>query len=184
MKIVALDFETANSYSASACSLGIAIYEDGEIIDNFEWYFKPYYLYSHFTFTYIHGITYEDVKDEEEFPFYYDDLKEILKDSIIVAHNAKFDLDVLNAMCDVYGLDNFKNPYLDTVFISRRVFPELRNHRLNTVSEYLGINLNHHNGKSDAYACLMILLKAMEKYDTYDLETFLQKTKINLRYNM
>ena len=184
MRIVALDFETANPNSASACSLGIAIYEDSEIIDNFEWYFKPYYLYNFFTFTYIHGITAQDVENEEEFCFYYEDLQEILKDSIIVAHNASFDLNVLNSMCDVYGLDRFKNPYLDTVTISRRVYPELYNHKLNTVCEYLNIDLHHHNGKSDALACLMILLKAMAKYDAYDLETFLRKTNMQLRYNM
>lgn len=184
MKIVALDFETANQNSASACSLGVAIYEDSEIIDNFEWYFKPYYLYNYFTFTYIHGITKEDVENEKEFCFYYEKLSEILKDSVIVAHNALFDLGVLNSMCDVYGLDHFKNPYLDTVAISRRVYPELYNHKLNTVCEYLSIDLNHHNGKSDALACLMILLKSMARYDIYDLETFLEKTNMKLRYNM
>ena len=101
MRIVALDFETANSNSASACSLGVAIYEDGEITDNFEWYFKPYYLYNYFTFTYIHGISSEDVQDEEEFCFYYDRLAKILEGSTIIAHNAMFDITVLNAMCDV-----------------------------------------------------------------------------------
>ena len=83
MKIVALDFETANSHSASACSLGIAIYEDGEILDNFEWYFKPFHRYNFFTFTDIHGITKEDVENEEEFCFYYERLSEILNDSVI-----------------------------------------------------------------------------------------------------
>lgn len=184
MKIVALDFETANSNSASACSLGVAIYEDGEITDNFEWYFKPYHLYDYFTFTYIHGITYEDVKDEEEFCFYYERLAEILEDSVIVAHNAMFDINVLNAMCDAYGLDHFHNDYLDTVYISRKVYPELYNHKLDTVCEYLNIDLSHHNGKSDANGCLMILLKAMSSYGTYDLETFLEKTHIYLHHNM
>ena len=184
MRIVALDFETANPNNASACSLGIAIYEDSELLDNFEWYFRPYYLYDYFTFTYIHGITKEDVENKEEFCFYYEQLKEILKDSIIVAHNAMFDLSVLNAMCDVYGLDHFKNPYLDTVAISRKMYPELYNHKLNTVCQYLDIDLNHHNGKSDALACLMILLKSMARCDIYDIETFLEKLKLNLRYNM
>ncbi len=184
MKITALDFETANSNSASACALGIAIYEDGEILDNFEWYFRPYSQYNYFTFTDIHGITQDDVKDEEEFCFYYERLAEILKDSVIIAHNAMFDLTVLNAVCDVYGLDRFHNPYLDTVSISRKVYPELYNHKLDTVCGYLGIDLSHHNGKSDANGCLMILIKAMGKYGTYDLETFLEKTHIRLRYNM
>jgi len=184
MKIVALDFETANASPASACSLGVAIYEEGEILDSFEWYFKPFYRYNFFTNTHIHGICKEDVENENEFVYYYDELSEILKDAMIVAHNAMFDLSVLNAMCDVYGLNHFKNPYIDTVSISRRVYPELYNHKLNTVSEYLGIDLHHHNGKSDAFACLMILLKAMEAYGIYDVDAFLEKVRITAKENM
>lgn len=184
MKIVAIDFETANSSNCSACALGIAIYQEGEILDNFEWYIKPSHRYNYFTNTHIHGISKEDVEDENEFVFYYEELKEILKDSVIIAHNAMFDIDVLNKVCDVYGLDHFNNMYLDTVSLSRRVYPELRNHKLNTISAYLGINLNHHNGKSDAFACLMILLKAMEKYEIYDFDNFLHFLGINLKKNM
>lgn len=184
MRIIALDFETANASSASACALGVAVYEEGEILDSFEWYFRPPRRYNFFTNTAIHGITREDVADENEFVFYYEELSALLKDNIIIAHNAMFDIGVLNAMCDVYGLDRFPNPYLDSVYISRKVFPELRNHKLNTVAEYLGIDLKHHNGKSDAYACLMILLKAMERCEEYDLERFLQMNHIHLKYNM
>ena len=99
MRITAIDFETANASSASACSLGIAIYEDGEILDNFEWYFKPHYRYNYFTNTHIHGIYPEDVENEQEFVYYYEELCEILKGSVVVAHNALFDVGVLNAVC-------------------------------------------------------------------------------------
>lgn len=184
MRIVALDFETANSSLASACSLGVAIYNDGEILDSFEWYFKPYYRYNFFTNSHIHGIYSEDVENKKEFVYYYDQLSSILKDSIIVAHNALFDIGVLNAMCDVYGLDHFKNKYLDTVKISRIVYPELYNHKLNTVAEYLNIDLNHHNGKSDAFACLMILLKAMQAYDCYETDDFIDRIRIHYKENM
>lgn len=180
MRIVALDFETANSYPQSACSLGIAVYEDGEILDSFEWYFKPHSRYNFFTNSSIHGIYEEDVIDEEEFIHYYEELVTILKDSVVVAHNAMFDVSVLNAICDVYGLDHICFDYLDTVIISRKVYPELYHHKLDTVCEYLNINLNHHNGKSDAFACLLILLKAMESYNIYDLNEFI--SKINVRY--
>ena len=181
MKIVALDFETANSHAESACSLGVAVYEDGEIADSFEWYFHPHPRYNFFTFTSIHGISKEDVQDEREFVYYYDELAKILQDALIVAHNAMFDLNVLNAMCDVYGLDRFHNSYLDTVAVSRRVYPELYDHKLNTVCSYLSIDLSHHNAKSDAFACLMILLKAMQCSDAYEVEDFLKRTGMKLK---
>ena len=59
--------------------------------------------------------------------FYYDELETILKDSVIIAHNALFDLGVLNAVCDTYGLNHFNNSYLDTVVLARKVYPELYN---------------------------------------------------------
>ncbi|MBQ2138834.1 MAG: 3'-5' exonuclease [Erysipelotrichaceae bacterium] len=184
MKVVALDFETANASPASACSLGIAIYEEGEIVDNFEWYFKPHFRYNFFTNTHIHGIAKQDVEDEYEFVYYYDELSQILKDALIVAHNAMFDIGVLNAECDIYGLDHFLNPYIDTVTVSRKVYPELYNHKLNTVCEYLSIDLSHHNGKSDAMGCLMILLKAMSAYDIYEPEEFIKRIRLPLKHNM
>jgi len=183
MKIVALDFETANASLASACSLGIAVYNDGELEEPFEWLIKPHSRYSFFTNTHIHGLTYEDVKDADEFLYYHDRLGEILDGAIIAAHNARFDLGVLNAVCDLYGLEHFTNPYIDTVAVARRVYPELYNHRLNTLADYLDISLNHHNACSDAYACLMILLKSMEAYQTYEAEEFLEKIHMRLKNN-
>ena len=184
MKIVAIDFETANSSMASACSLGIAVYQDGELLDHFEWYIKPHPRYFYFTNTYIHGITAEDVINEKEFVFYYDQLAEIFRDSLLVAHNALFDITVLNSVCDLYGLNHFPNPYLDTVYISRRIYPELFDHKLNTVSAYLEIDLSHHNAASDSFACLMILLKAMQACGCYEVEDFMEYLHIQPKYNM
>lgn len=184
MRIVAIDFETANSSLASACSLGITIYNDGELVDSFEWYIKPHHRYNYFTNSHIHGIYEEDVINEKEFVFYYEELEKIFEDSVIVAHNANFDIGVLNAECDIYGLNHFKNKYLDTVKISRIVYPELYNHKLNTVAEYLGISLNHHNGKSDAFACMMIVLRSMESYKCYELDDFINKIGIHYMNNM
>ena len=50
--------------------------------------------------------------------------------------------------------------YIDTVRLARAVFPELPNHRLDTVAGYLGIELNHHDAASDAMACARILIES------------------------
>lgn len=183
MRIVAIDFETANKHLCSACSIGISIYEDGEIISNNEFLIKPHHKYFYFTNSNIHLITKEDVENEKEFIEYYDILKELFKDAIIIAHNANFDISVLNASCDLYDLEHFNNEYLDTVTLARRVYPELYNHRLNTVCEYLNIDLKHHNAKSDSMGCLLILLKSMEAYHTYEVDNLLNKLNLKLKKN-
>lgn len=183
MKIVAIDFETANASMASACSLGISSCENGVIGENKELYFKPHPKYNFFTNTMIHGITAEMVKDEKAFSHYYEDIKRELENNIVVAHNTGFDVTVLNRECDLYGLEHINFKYIDTVEISRLVYPELYNHKLNTIAEYLNIDLNHHNASSDAYCCLIILLKCMEAYNIYDIEEFIKKTRIKAKNN-
>jgi len=183
MKIVAIDFETANGNAESACALGVVEYENGEFLNEHHYLIRPHNRYNYFTNTWINHIKKEDVENEKEFYEYYLELESIFKDSIFVAHNAPFDLNVLNKVCDLYGLDHFKNKYIDTVAISRKVFPELYNHRLDTVSNYLNIILDHHNPLSDSYACLLILIKAMNIYKEEDVNVFLKRIGANIKQN-
>ena len=183
MRIVAIDFETANNRMTSACSLGISVYEEGELKDSYAFFIRPPRNSLYFTNTFIHHITLEDVINEPEFDYYYPHLCEVLKDAIIVAHNARFDLTVLNAMCDEYDLPHFNNQYIDTVALSRRAYPNLINHRLNTIAEYLGVELDHHEAKSDAFACLMIILDLMERYGCYEVDELLRNFSYSQRFN-
>ena len=41
--------------------------------------------------------------------------------------------------------------------MSRRLLPQLPNHKLNTLSDYLGLELDHHHAGSDSLACGEIL---------------------------
>lgn len=186
MKIVAIDFETANSSMASACSIGISTYDENGEMENFEWLLKPHKRYNYFEQRNIeiHHITKEMVQDEKEFDYYYDKLKEIFKDAILVAHNAKFDMTVLNRLCETYGLTHFPNRYIDTVAVARKVYPELPNHKLNTVSEYIGCDLCHHNACSDSNACLQILLNSMDIYNEYDIEKFMKIIGCRIAVNL
>lgn len=183
MKIVAIDFETANSKPDSACSLGYCVYEDGVLTASDVFLIRPPEGSRYFEFTYIHHLTYEDVKDVSEFDHHYPFLKELFDGALLCAHNARFDIGVLNAMCDAYHLPHFHNHYLDTVRLAKRVWPALANHRLNTVSEYLQVELDHHEAQSDAMACLMIVLKAMETYEIFDIERLMHSLYLKIYYN-
>lgn len=182
MKIVAIDFETANKYAHSACSLGYAVYEDGVITKSGSFLILPPKDVRYFTFSFIHHLSLEDVRDQEEFDKHYEFLSELFEGAYLCAHNARFDIGVLNAMCDRYHLKHFKNYYFDTVSLSRQIF-DLPNHKLNTVCQALEVSLNHHEAGSDAYGCLMIVLKAMEVLGEYDIDKVLKKTAVYLAHN-
>lgn len=185
MKIVAIDFETANDAPCSACSIGVSSFDEeiGEIIEKPEVLFKLHPKYNFFTNTWIHGVDQEMVKNEKEFDYYYDELKKELEGNIVVAHCAGFDVNVLNKECELYGVDRIHFKYIDTVEVSRKIYPEVYNHKLNTMAKYLNINLDHHHAGSDAYCCLMILLKAMESCNCLSLEEFIKKSCVKVKTN-
>lgn len=180
-KIVAFDFETANKNKVSAISLGIVVMEDGRETAHDIMYFCPP-TGDDFEFTYIHGMTYDDVKDKPYFSHYYDKIREYFDDAVLVAHNASFDLEVLKRSCEYYGLPKFNNPTLDTVAIARICLPNLENHKLSTVCDRLRIPLNHHEALSDSYGCLGILNKTMEMTNSKDLHEFTDYLYDHKRY--
>lgn len=90
-------------------------------------------------------------------------LLEFIGGSVIVAHNARFDLGFLNhEIGRVFEDCRLGNPVLCTVQLSRRLLPEIRNHKLKTVAEHYSIDLvNHHRANEDARATAMIFLNLL-----------------------
>jgi DNA polymerase-3 subunit alpha (Gram-positive type) len=112
--------------------------------------------------TEITGITTEMVAGkpaiEEVLPLFL----EFCSGCAIVAHNAKFDMGFIKFNAETLGLDcDFE--IVDTLAIARRSFPELDNHRLETVANYLNIELlEHHRAADDARAAAHIFLRCSE----------------------
>lgn len=161
MKIVAIDFETADTGADSACALGIVTIENGRIAQSAARLIKP--PRQRFVFTYIHGITWNDVKAAPEFGEVWDELEEHWRDAdYLVAHNAPFDRKVLNTCCGKAGRAKPATPFLCTVRIARAHW-QFKPANLAYVSEQLGITLKHHDALSDALACATIAAQAVQE---------------------
>jgi DNA polymerase-3 subunit epsilon len=159
MKILALDFETADYQADSACALGLAMIEDGQIVRTHTVLIRPPRRW--FKFTYIHGITWDDVKDKPTFGEQWSELEEWFDEAdYLVAHNAPFDRGVLAACCEAAGVRPPRKPFLCTVRLSRSLW-QLRPAKLPNVCEYFGIQLNHHDAGSDTVACARIMIHAL-----------------------
>ncbi|MDR3514827.1 MAG: 3'-5' exonuclease [Azospirillaceae bacterium] len=166
---VAIDFETANETRVSACAIGVAWIDGGCVGRVVERLIRPHELrFSPFCVQ-IHGIQPDDVAAMPSFPEVWNDVAPRDPDTVILAHNAAFDVSVLRASLDLYGLPWPDVPFLCTVKIARRVWPDLPNHRLSTVADYLGVELDHHQAGSDAHACARIALAAMAATGVADL---------------
>lgn len=154
----AIDFETANYSPDSACALGIVVVSDGRIIDRANYLIRP--PTRDFVFTYIHGLTWRDVRDAPTFADLWPELRRRLEPvRFLAAHNASFDRNVLLATCGKYGLPGVRHPFECTMRIARevwRIYPT----RLPDVCRRLRIPLRHHEAGSDALACARIILAA------------------------
>ena len=156
----AIDFETADAGSDSACAVGVVRVQGGRVASRFQSFIRP--PRSHFIYTFIHGITWGQVCLEPSFAQLWPRIEEAIGDAeFIAAHNASFDRKVMETCCRTAGISAPAHPYVCTVKLARQtwsIFPT----QLPTVCGKLGIALDHHKAISDAEACARIVLAALK----------------------
>ena len=181
MEYFAIDFETANDYQNSACSVGVVRFIDGVEKDSVYSLIKPAKMYFRPDFIDIHGISYGDVRNKPQFPevwqtivepFLYSPVEDkglpkgtCSKNKIInfIAHNASFDMGVIRGCCNYYGMPLPNVNYACTLQASRKAWKELSSHRLTFLAEHFGIVYDAHNALDDARTCGKIFSLAAEK---------------------
>lgn len=157
----AIDFETANGYRTSVCSVGIVIVRGGEIVDRFYSLIRPTPNYYSPMTTRIHGLTRVDTDGHPLFPDVWDRVRERIEGLPLVAHNKPFDESCLRAVFRHYGMEYPDYEFYCTLRASRRCL-RLPNYQLHTVSAACGYDLdNHHHALADAEACAAIALKIL-----------------------
>jgi DNA polymerase-3 subunit epsilon len=178
MKITVIDFETANHNRASACSIGIAVIEAGEITTRVERLIKPPKGIGWFRddFIGLHGITHETVRDAPGFDTVFQDLLPHFENTLLAAHNAVFDIGVLGHLLGHYGIA-YACDYFCTLAASRVVWPDLPAHDLGTVARHLGVELDHHHAGSDANAAARMILAMLEQKKMDRLQMIVSQTK-------
>ena len=182
MKLVAIDFETANSRPQSACAVGVLVFDEGVEIDRFYSLIQPQKRDGWFDWrnVRIHHIQPEDVADAPGFDQIYQRLQPYFSDSLFVAHNADFDMQVFGSCCLAWDLPVPDLTYFCTVKLTQRMFPFLEHHRLNDCCEYMHIELDHHQALSDASACGQIVLNCMVAAGETQLEDFVKHCQVPL----
>jgi DNA polymerase-3 subunit epsilon len=156
----AIDFETADYERDSACALAIVRVRGGSIVGKSSYLIRP--PRRDFVFSYLHGITWEDVAKEPTFKQLWPTIERELADvDFLAAHNAGFDRSVLYRCCERAGCDPPGHHFHCTVKVAKHVW-RLPRAPLPHVCGYLGIDLQHHDPESDATACARILIAALE----------------------
>lgn len=154
-----IDFETANPAANSACSIGLLAVENGAIVDQMTRLIRP--PSDWFTFTPIHGLTWDDVRDAPTFgELWRETLHSWFREAdTLVAHNIGFDAKVLKACAQTYEIELPELKTECTVRLSRNQLG-IQPANLKNVAQTLGIPLQHHQALSDARAAAYIYIYA------------------------
>lgn len=166
LDFTAIDFETANSSNASACSVGLVKVRDGEVVDRAYWLIKP--PFGHDVFLdwniRIHSIRPEHVTDAATWAEQLPDLVAFADGDPLVAHNAGFDMGVIKGACAATGLDVPEFEYLCSLQVARKTY-HLDSYRLPMAAMAAGFeDFEHHNALADSEACAAIIVHAAKRH--------------------
>ena len=136
-----LDLETTG-FSATTekiTEVGIMKLKDGEVIDEFSCFVNPE---KHIPerVSEVTNITDDMVKDAETIDKVFPKILEFIEGSVIVAHNAGFDVGFLKQNAKNLGYE-FDYTYLDTLSLAKDLFPEYKKYKLGKIAENLGIKV-------------------------------------------
>lgn len=145
----------------------------GNIVAEFDEFINPGHPLSAFT-TELTGITDEHVKNAKSLVQVLKEFQEFCKDTVLVAHNATFDVGFMNANYERHGLPRITQPVIDTLEFARNLYPEYKRHGLGPLTKRFGVALEHHHmANYDAEATgrlLFIFIKEVaEKHGVTDL---------------
>lgn len=148
--------------------IGAVKVKNKQITDKFSAFINPKIPLSQ-KITELTSITDDMLKDAK-----YEDevIPEFLKfigKSVLVAHNANFDVGFIRQWAKNNKVE-ILNTVVDTVEVSRLLFPELSRHKLNIVAKHLGVSLeNHHRAVDDAGATAEIFIKCIDIFNQKDV---------------
>lgn len=171
LDFTAIDFETANAYRGSPCSVGLVRVREGQIVDKRHWLIRPPEGADRFDpwNVAIHGITSDMVANVPRWKEVLPLIVDFVGDDVLVAHNAAFDTGVMRYACEIDKIDWPEFNFLCTLVMSRHALA-LPTYRLPYVVEHLGFVLeDHHDALADALAVVEIIVRLAARQEVNDL---------------
>ncbi|HFH9945789.1 TPA: bifunctional DnaQ family exonuclease/ATP-dependent helicase [Streptococcus suis] len=153
---------TGTGADAKIIQIGIVLVENGEIIDSYATDINPYEpLDDHIKN--LTGITDKQLEQAPDFGQVASTIYDMIGDAIFVAHNVKFDANLLAEALFFEGFE-LLTPRVDTVELAQLFFPTFDKYSLGNLAEHLDLGLDQaHTAISDALATARLLIKIQEK---------------------
>lgn len=179
MDFITLDFETATRHRDSACELGLTLVRQGQL-ETRTWLIQPPgNVYDYFNIQ-VHGIQPQETAQAPTFADIWPEVHPLLQGQLVLAHNAPFDMSVLRATLDTYGL-----PAADFLFscscrLAKNFWKGLPSYGLGPLCEHHRIPLQHHRAGADSHATAQLCLKLFSEAGVSQQEHIPQKLGMHL----
>ena len=165
LEFVGFDTETTGKYplQAEVCEVAAVKWKDGKIVATFETLLKPTQPMDAEVIA-IHHITNEMVESAPRMQEKIAEFRDFIGEAIPVAHHAPFDLGFLSLDFEANAIGLPEAPVVCSSLLSRKLFPESDNHRLQTLIKFFALEQGKaHRALDDARACLEVGLRCFEK---------------------
>ncbi|TYP54289.1 PolC-type DNA polymerase III [Thermosediminibacter litoriperuensis] len=150
----------------------------GQIVDRFHSFVNPGRPVSPYI-TNLTGINNAMVSQAPPIKDVMSDFLRFIGNDIFVAHNAEFDSGFIRRDCARFGIE-FNNKVMDTLNLSALIFPELKNHRLDTIAKKFNINMGrHHRADDDANTAALILIELLKKLKEQGIDDLSMINRVN-----
>ena len=158
-KYAVVDLEATGAHStATIIQVGIVIIEGDKIVKTYETDINPHEALTE-NIRKLTGITDEQLVKAPEFSQVAREIYDLIKDCIFVAHNVKFDANLLSEQLFMEGYE-LRTPRVDTVELAQVFFPTFEKYTLSNLSQHLNLKLDDaHTAIADASATAHLFLK-------------------------
>ena len=162
MQFTAIDVETANSKLSSICQIGVAVFEQQKLVDEWEQLVDPEDYFDQIN-TSIHGIQPEHVQNSPTLGQLQAQLRRRLS-GIVVSHT-HFDRTAIRQACEKYSIEPPTCEWLDSARVARRAWEQFSRsgYGLKNVCSEIGYEFRHHDALEDAKAAGAVLIAACDK---------------------
>ncbi len=162
-----LDIETTgiSKLTEKITEFGIMKIKNGEVLDTFECFVNPEKPIPERVVEVTH-ITDDMVKNAETIDKVLPKVMEFVGGSVVVAHNASFDVGFIKENARRLGL-SFSNTYIDTLALAKELFPDFKKYKLGMIAEKLNIQVDvAHRALADVetlVAVFNVMLKMLQE---------------------
>lgn len=141
-----LDTETTglSAYYDEVIEIGILKVRNNNIVEKFSQLIKPEHEIDDFI-TDLTGITNDMVCDKPSILEVKDNFLSFIGNDVIVGHNTSFDIRFINEGMHI----ELSNSYIDTMQFAKKIYPDLKHHRLSDMVDYLNLSNNEHRALAD-----------------------------------